>query len=666
MPPSAKPSNKLWIGDKDFDIDWPTYTFKDEDPGYNATYLGRTKHAGSYGSGPNLPPYAPAQGLSDKIQRYRARHFSEKRSPAVAKAIIKQFVVHLDGCANAEMCFNVLHNERGLSCHFILDNDGTLYQTLDLLDCAYHASGMNETSIGIEICNRGDAKKDQNYYASYPKELQREIVACSINNEKYAAFDFTAKQYQAMHALAKALAKLLPGIKLDFPKSSTGDQRWDTLDPADPSNVRLRESYSGYLGHYHVTNQKWDPGPFDFKRLFAKLSGHRAFPIGLHKLADKIEVPDAPPKQTKAYEDVFQAYYDNNELDGAGGGFFPVGPLEEKQRLWHGGLHLHADKGTKIYASFPGRVRLARNGPTTSLAGSTNFALISHSVRVGGEDLAFFSLYFHLDEEKRGGKKEDRPKWWANEKWQEGEPGKTVSLEDGEPVQAGEMIGRVGVAGIDPPEPQLHWEIFSADNRAVSKIDEKTGFWRVISGASDQRFCTAKEIMDPIDKKPKDGMFSRDELLAAYREDYDYRESSRRIIASHYSEWSDYPDWEVALKGAPEYAKRPRDATTDYHEQIEPGLWMTDTVARSLGLSTTVPIYTYHPVSFLKWLNGLLRTSDEPAVKKATKEDIAQATGSKMLDIDDKQGIANLEASDRTGTPEKQIDLQDMVDGYGD
>ena len=63
---------------------------------------------------------------------------------------------------------------------------------------------------------------------------------------------------------------------------------WDYAPaPESADHVRLRESYSGYLGHYHVTNQKWDPGPFDFKRLFAKLSGHRAFPM-CHRFAPSI------------------------------------------------------------------------------------------------------------------------------------------------------------------------------------------------------------------------------------------------------------------------------------------------------------------------------------------------------------------------------------------
>ena len=47
------------------------------------------------------------------------------------KSVIKQFVIHHDGCASADMCFNVLQNERGLSCHFLIDNDGTIFQTIE-------------------------------------------------------------------------------------------------------------------------------------------------------------------------------------------------------------------------------------------------------------------------------------------------------------------------------------------------------------------------------------------------------------------------------------------------------------------------------------------------------------------------------------------------------
>src|SRR5687767_3741833 len=110
------PSNKLIIADKQYPIDWPTYNFRDPE-GFDATTNGCTRHSRGQ-CGPGGSPYAPAKGLSGKVNRIRPRRIGE-RSLAAAQAVIRQFVVHLDGCAHAEMCFNVLHNERGLSCHFI-------------------------------------------------------------------------------------------------------------------------------------------------------------------------------------------------------------------------------------------------------------------------------------------------------------------------------------------------------------------------------------------------------------------------------------------------------------------------------------------------------------------------------------------------------------------
>ena len=45
---------------------------------------------------------------------------------------VDQFVIHYDVCGTAQQCFYILHDYRGLSVHFMLDLDGTVYQTLDL------------------------------------------------------------------------------------------------------------------------------------------------------------------------------------------------------------------------------------------------------------------------------------------------------------------------------------------------------------------------------------------------------------------------------------------------------------------------------------------------------------------------------------------------------
>jgi N-acetylmuramoyl-L-alanine amidase len=661
------PSNQIIIADKAYSIDWPTINFRDPG-GFDATSTTCTVHSRGQ-CGPGGAPYAPAKGLAGKTHRIRPRRIGE-RSLAAAQAVIKQFVIHLDGCAHAEMCFNVLHNERGLSCHFILDNDGTLYQTCDLIDCAYHAAGLNENSIGMEISNRGDAKKDPGYYDRAPSHLKRDVVTCTINGHKYVAYDYTPQQYQGMEALGRFLAKYLTGIKTDYPQSSPGAQHWGTLHPQDLTGVYLRSTYSGYIGHYHITERKWDPGPFDFKKFLSKLSGSRAFPVGLHGVAKK-EVPESPPQTDREahleYEKVFERYYDNNELQGQGG-FFPVGPLDNAQ-LYHGGVHLHVDRDEPVHAPIGGKVVAVRNGPISNVEiGSTNFVLIQHGEKVGNERLEFYTVFFHMRDETSDSRKGKKLKWMSGDAWADAEPGKVVVLDPAEPVQAGDVIGHVGIAGPDA-EAQLHWEIFALDHGPIDRLDVNR-FWKLYSGAGDQRFCTNKEILAQVEKK-KDGVITEEELLEAFRGDVADRLWARRAVTDHYSEWSVLPDWEQALLNSPQNKSKPkrqREIKEMYENQILPTLWWTDAVAQRLGLPAEARVYTYHPVSFLRWLNDLTGKRQEASTRKATAEDFATASNSgASLDIDDKEGTSFVNEADLVVlAPKDQLDLPDMVDGYGD
>jgi len=69
--------------------------------------------------------------------------------------VVDQFVIHFDAVGTSRGCFQVLQDERGLSVHFMLDLDGTIYQTLDLKESAWHATIANGRSIGIEVANIG-------------------------------------------------------------------------------------------------------------------------------------------------------------------------------------------------------------------------------------------------------------------------------------------------------------------------------------------------------------------------------------------------------------------------------------------------------------------------------------------------------------------------------
>jgi N-acetyl-anhydromuramyl-L-alanine amidase AmpD len=74
---------------------------------------------------------------------------------------VDQFVIHFDVCGTSRQCFKILHDIRGLSVQFMCDIDGTIYQTLDLKESAWHATISNSRSVGIEIANLGAFPVDE-------------------------------------------------------------------------------------------------------------------------------------------------------------------------------------------------------------------------------------------------------------------------------------------------------------------------------------------------------------------------------------------------------------------------------------------------------------------------------------------------------------------------
>ena len=74
---------------------------------------------------------------------------------ALLRKQVDQFVLHYDAAGTSRACFKTLQDERDLSTHFLLDLDGTIYQTLDVKERARHATISNDRSVGVEIANLG-------------------------------------------------------------------------------------------------------------------------------------------------------------------------------------------------------------------------------------------------------------------------------------------------------------------------------------------------------------------------------------------------------------------------------------------------------------------------------------------------------------------------------
>ena len=205
--------------------------------------------------------------------------------------VVDQFVIHYDVCGTSRYCFEVLHDHRHLSVHFMLDVDGTIYQTLDLKERAWHAGGANSRSVGIEIANIGaySAAEDKPWDRWYtrdasgratltiPLEIDRRsvrtpdftghprrdaLVTGVINGRSLEQYDLTEPQYVALAHLSATLHRVLPKIELQAPRDASGRVIDHALDD------EAQADYHGLIGHYHITRGKVDPGPaFDWDRV---------------------------------------------------------------------------------------------------------------------------------------------------------------------------------------------------------------------------------------------------------------------------------------------------------------------------------------------------------------------------------------------------------------
>jgi len=649
-----RPSGNLIIANQTFRTDAPIVTFN-EPPFWN----GKLPHCipteteprpGCIPTAGGAFPYAGPKVLQRYSIRPALRRYGDNPPLDAVKAVIRQFVVHHDGCSSADMCFNVLHNERGLSCHFLIDNDGTIFQTMDLALAAWHAAQWNFGSIGVELCNRGDAKKEPNYYSNGKRGPLRNVKTCQINGYKISAFDYTKEQYDAFARLVRALQRLLPNIPLDFPQSSPGQQAWETLPEA------ASFGFSGYVGHYHLTRQKWDPGPFDFKDFLRKLRGTFCLPM----FAKEPKSPDEKPVVPEQSEDLKAATDELHKANEhrADGGFFPVGPWGEA-RLWHGGVHLAGKRGAPVFAPFPGRLVAARMG-SSSLTGSNNFVLLRHEMSLGASKVQFYSLYMHLEDELTA----TRPVEWMTKEdggWKkQGKPGEVVLLD--EPIEAGAVIGRVGVAGpAELSKPQIHVAFFS-NSELFNDIPGSP--WEVVDGTAGGRFCEVPRINGLIDSN-KDGKLGRAELREFYASGG--AQQARNFVTFHVSEWTFEPSWSEALR-VPADFKHLKAAEIDalVAEQITPGLWWDDRVAQHCRLPKSGEVYHYNPIRFVAWFNQQLLAAQALAPPgEIAPHETSEVPPSITDDFGDKDGSSMRSTADVAEDPcNKSLGLQELVLGY--
>jgi N-acetyl-anhydromuramyl-L-alanine amidase AmpD len=80
-------------------------------------------------------------------------------------------------------------------------------------------------------------------------------VTGTVQGKELLQYDFTPEQYAALIKLTAALHRVLPKIRLDYPRDGEGalllekmpDEQW--------------AEFTGVIGHFHIQENKVDPGP---------------------------------------------------------------------------------------------------------------------------------------------------------------------------------------------------------------------------------------------------------------------------------------------------------------------------------------------------------------------------------------------------------------------
>ena len=188
-------------------------------------------------------------GLIIRDGAYSSHAGKEKRN-------IDMFVNHWDVCLDSKSCVRVLNN-RGVSVQFCIDNDGTIYQTMDMQHAAWHAGNryINNNSVGVEISNVYYPKY-QDTYVSRGFGKRPIISGARVHGNKLEDFlGFYPVQLDALAALWEAI-HACTDTPFKLPQEDHA---------VSPSVVAGQ--FAGFVNHYHVTANKIDCAGLDNQKV---------------------------------------------------------------------------------------------------------------------------------------------------------------------------------------------------------------------------------------------------------------------------------------------------------------------------------------------------------------------------------------------------------------
>ena len=199
---------------------------------------------------------------SEGIEAQRGNYYDYSGRPPRK---IRYFVNHWDVCLSSNSCQSVL-DRRGISVHFLIDNDGTIYQTMDMQHAAWHAgsSRTNRPSVGVEISN-AYYPKYQDWYVKNGFGPRPVISDAWVHASQLDPFlGFYPKQIEALKALWKAMHD-----GLDIPYEAPLNQFGKTSTKYEQEVAYGK--FKGFVSHYHVSKSKIDCAGLDIRHLLDEI-----------------------------------------------------------------------------------------------------------------------------------------------------------------------------------------------------------------------------------------------------------------------------------------------------------------------------------------------------------------------------------------------------------
>jgi hypothetical protein len=213
-------SDVLWYNGEAHKINWPAakvHTFKDEDF-----------------------PYPVSKSFTK---------YSKKRD-------VKSFVAHWDVCLNSMSCAKVLA-KRGVSVHFLIDNDGSIIQLHDMNDVTWHAgvSKVNHSAVGVEISNA--------YYPKYQAWYEKNGFGPRPIRDVWLGdwhikphLGFYDVQLEALGALMECVHNAC-GVPYVVPAG------WDKFAPETTDG-----KWQGFMNHFNCSKKKQDCAGYNLSEYF--------------------------------------------------------------------------------------------------------------------------------------------------------------------------------------------------------------------------------------------------------------------------------------------------------------------------------------------------------------------------------------------------------------